>query len=241
MFDNFSQGLFSIGAFGYLILVPVLHGIASLFMAVSIYKLLKARGDNHKFLWMLAVWASPIGTRVCFEIYRRFMNPKKIGKVKRSVLSFWISVGFFLLSVFFATASIVSLGAGIIKSEIDGEPLSIFYDVYGNEYEYTGDVPLYDQQGNKYTYQAEWFTIGNYVTENGEILDGNCCYLSEDGWFYYDKNNELKQSEKLYYDYYTDGEKLYYALGKHVYWERDGSIYEVSGKYHLRLFDFDGE
>lgn len=50
MFDNISQGLFTTGATGYLIVVPILRSLAILFMVISTYKLLKARQDDHEFL-----------------------------------------------------------------------------------------------------------------------------------------------------------------------------------------------
>jgi hypothetical protein len=134
--------------------------------------------------------------------------------------------------------SVISMGIGYIKSEIDGEPLATFYDVHGNEYYDLYDVPLYDKQGNTYTHKDAWFTAGSYTDQNGKSYDGDYCYLSEDGYFYFDENEELKPYKDSY-DYYTDGETIYYYLFNRVYWENDGTIYEKSGKLHLELFDFD--
>lgn len=120
----------------------------------------------------------------------------------------------------------------------DGEPLATFYDVHGNEYDDLYDVPLYDKQGNTYTHKDAWFTAGSYTDQNGKSYDGDYCYLSEDGYFYFDENEELKPYKDSY-DYYTDGETIYYYLFNRVYLENDGTIYEKSGELHLELFDFD--
>lgn len=238
MFDNISQGLFTTGATGYSIIVPVLRSLAILFMAISTYKLLNARQDNHKFLWIVAICFSPIIARIAFEVYRRCISKKEIVRAKGSTTFLITSIIAFVLSAILMVASVVSMGMGYIKSEIDGEPLATFYDVHRNEYDDLYDVPLYDKQGNIYTHEDAWFTTGTYTDQNGKSYDGDYCYLSEDGYFYFDENEELKPYKDSY-DYYTDGETIYYSLLNRVYWEDDGTIYEKSGKLHLELFNFD--
>ncbi len=238
MFDNVSQGLFTTGSIGYLIVVPVLRSLATLFMVISTYKLLKARRDDHKFLWLFVICFWPIIARIAFEIYRRLINKKEIDKPKGSNAFLVASIVAFALSIILIVISIVSIGAGYIKSEIDGEPLATFYDVHGNEYDDLYDVPLYDKQGNTYTHKSAWFTTGSYIDQNGKSYDGDYCYLSEDGYFYFDEKEELKPYNNSY-DYYTDGETIYYCLLHRVYWEADGTIYEYTGKRHLKVFDFD--
>ena len=238
MFDNVSQAFFNTGAVGYMIVVLVLRSLAILFMVISTYKLLKARQDNHKFLWIVAICFSPIISRIAFEVYRRWIAKKEIDKVKGSTPFLIASITAFVLAAVLTVVSAISMGVGYIKSEIDGEPLAIFYDVHGNEYDDLYDVPLYDKQGNTYTHEHGWFTVGYYIDQNGKSYDGNHCYLSEDGYFYFDENEELKPYDDSY-DYYTDGEMIYYSLYDDVYWEKDGTIYEKSGKLHLKLFDFE--
>ena len=233
-----SQGLFTTGAMGYLIIVPVLRSLAILFMVISTYKLLKARQDNHKFLWVVAICFSPIIARIAFEVYRRWISKKETVRVKGSTPFLITSIIAFVLSAILMIVSVISMGIDYIKSEIDGEPLATFYDVHGNEYHDLYDVPLYDKQGNIYIHEDAWFTAGSYTDQNGKSYDGDYCYLSEDGYFYFDENEELKPYKDSY-DYYTDGETIYYYLFNRVYWENDGTIYEKSGKLHLELFDFD--
>lgn len=238
MFDNVSQGLFTTGATGYLIIVPVLRSLAILFMLISTYKLLKARQDNHKFLWIVAICFSPIIARIAFEVYRRWISKKEIVKTKGSTSFLIISIIAFVLSAILMVVSVISMGVGYLKSEIDGEPLATFYDVHGNKYDDLYDVPLHDKQGNIYTHESAWFTAGSYIDQNGKSYDGDYCYLSEEGYFYFDENEELKPYNDSY-DYYTDGETIYYSLFNRVYWEEDGTIYEKSRRMHLELFDFD--
>ena len=238
MFDNISQGIFTTGATGYLIVVPVLRSLAILFMVISTYKLLKARQDNHKFLWVVAICFSPIIARIAFEVYRRWIAKKEIVEAKGSTPFLLASIIAFVLSAVLMVVSVISMGVGYIKSEIDGEPLATFYDVHGNEYDDLYDVPLYDKQGNIYTHEPAWFTVGTYIDQNGKSYDGNYCYLSEDGYFYFDEKNELKPYQDSY-DYYTDSKIVFYCLFNRVYWEEDGTIYEKSGRLHLELFDFD--
>lgn len=238
MFENVSQAFFNTGATGYLVVVPILRILATLFMVVSTYKLLKVRQDKHKFLWVAAIFFSPIIARIVFEIYRRWIAKKELGTAKGSTPLLIASIVAFVLSAVLMVVSVVSMGVGYIKSEIDGEPLATFYDVHGNEYDDLYDVPLYDKEGNTYTYEAAWFTAGTYIDQNGKSYDGDYCYLSEDGYFYFDENNELKPYQDSY-DYYTDGETVFYYLFNRVYWENDGTIYEKSGRLHLELFDFD--
>ncbi len=240
MFDNVSQGLFTTGATGYFIIVPVLRSLAILFMVVSTYKLLKARQDNHKFLWIVAICFSPIIARIAFEVYCRCICKKEFVKAKGSTSFLITSIIAFVLSAVLMVVSIVSMSVGYLKSEIDGEPLATFYDVHGNEYDDLYDVPLYDKKGNIYTHESAWFTAGSYIDQNGKSYDGDHCYLSEDGYFYFDENKELIPYNDSY-DYYTDGETIYYYLSNRVYWENDGTIYEKSGKMHLELFDFDNQ
>lgn len=171
MFDNISQGLFTTDATGYLIVVPILRSLAILFMVISTYKLLKARQDDHKFLWIVAICFSPIIARIAFEVYRRWISKKEIVRAKGSTPFPITSIIAFVLSVVLMILSVISMGIGYIKSEIDGEPLATFYDVHGNEYDDLYDVPLYDKQGNKYTHEPAWFTAGNYIDQNGKSYE----------------------------------------------------------------------
>lgn len=239
MFDNISQALFNIGATGYMIIVPILRFLATLFMFISTYKLLKARQDTHKIIWLIAILIAPFWVRILYEIYRRFFKKMDIKTPKGSTPCLILSIILTIFTCILSVISIITLGAGFIKSEIDNEPIAIYYDVHGNEYYDLYEVPLYDKQGNSYTYESQWFVVGPYIDQDGNELDGSYCYLTEDGYLYYDANNELVPYED-YYDYYTDGENIYYSLlGNPVYHDEDGAIWYKSGRFSLLMFDFE--
>lgn len=238
MFENISQGIFNTGAAGYLIVVPVLRLLAVIFMVISTYKILKARQDNHKALWIVAICFSPFMARIAFEIYCRWLNKKEVVRPKGSTPFLIASIVVFVLAAVLGVVSMIALGVGYIKSELSGEPLATFCDMHGNKYDYVDDIPLYDKQGNVYTYTASWPTVGTYTDQNGNSYDGGNCYLSKDGYFYYDKTEQLKPY-KNFDGYYTDGKTVYYYLQNRVYWDGEGAMYEVSGNLHLELFDID--
>ncbi|MBQ5591873.1 MAG: hypothetical protein IIU80_02910 [Clostridia bacterium] len=238
MFENISEGLFMLGASGYLYIVPVLRFFATLLMLISTYKVLKVRQDSHKGQWLLGVIVFPILGRIAYEIYRRYMEKKEHPKVKGSTSLMVVSLFIRFIAVILLVSSFISMGAGFIRGEITGEWVSTYYDLKGNQYSDVYDVPFYDKEGNRYTYEPEWFTSGTYTDQKGNKLDGDYAYIDENGYFYYDKNNTLKPHNDSY-DYYTDGENLYYSLFFHVYWEENGEMYAFGSKYDYKLFDFD--
>ncbi len=237
MFENVSQGLVYFGAVGHCVAIA-LRILATVFMTVSLYTLLKARNDKHKIKWLIAVWFAPIATRIGFEVYCLWIDKKEVGRVKGSMPFLIASVVTYVIAAVLLGMSVASIGVGFVKSEIDGEPLSTFYDVHGNAYHNIFDIPLYDKEGNTYTHKAEFFSAGTFIDQNGRSYDGEYCYLSEDGYFYFDERDELEPYQESL-DYYTDGETIYYYLFNQVYWQEDGTMFELSGRLHLELFDFD--
>ena len=233
MFENMSLALFTIGFAGSMIAVPALRFLASALMALSTYRLLKARQDGHKFLWILAMFMAPIFTRLAYEVYRRRINPKDV-RVPGSAPLLIAAVVVLILSGVLSALSALSMGVGYVKSEVDGEFLDTFYDVHGNEYGNIYDIPLYDRDGNTYTRETGWFGASTFYDQAGRAYDGADCYLTRDGYFYHDTAQALvPYGDSL--DYCTDGEAVYYQLFNYVYWEEDGTIYELSGRAHLEL------
>ena len=80
----------------------------------------------------------------------------------------------------------------------------VFYDKKGNVYESGLDVPLYGEDGEVYTFvtteeideYGEYKTV--YVNEEGEEFISYLCYVTEDGFFYYDADDELVYPEVEY-------------------------------------------
>ncbi|MCH5320784.1 MAG: hypothetical protein J1E36_03415 [Eubacterium sp.] len=246
MFENISQGLFVAGGIGYSTLVPILRLVVSLLMVISTYKILKVRQDKHKLVWILFIWISPIITRISYEIYRRWIAEKTVENVsvnkasKASNVFLVLSIIIYAAAIIITFVSVVTMGIGVVKSYVDDEPIAAAYDVYGNMYSDYIEVPLFDQEGNTYTPDRSFKSLltNDYIDQNGNVYNGMYCYLDENGYFYYDKNNELVPYDE-YNDYFTDGEVIYYDLFGTVYWNEDGTIYAKSGRYTEELFDFE--
>ncbi len=74
----------------------------------------------------------------------------------------------------------------------------VYYDKKGNGYEKAEDVLLYDEKGEVYTYtvkeveeDGEVYTDWFFVDSKGKEYSVYDCYVTSDGWFYYDENYEL--------------------------------------------------
>lgn len=238
MFDNLSRALFFGGGVVKLMIVPLIRFLGAVFMAISTYKMLKARRDNHMALWLLAVMVSPILARIAYEVYRRCMVKKESPRAKGSGLFLMLAIALFVASFFLSAGSAISMGTGILKSELDGEYIVTFYDARGNAYSDIYDVPLYDEEGNVYIFNADWFTMGGYIDQNGRYFYGESSFLREDGVYYYDEGNTLVPVEASD-EYYTDGECRYYYLIDRVFWDENGMIWASSGRWQMKLFELE--
>ncbi len=75
----------------------------------------------------------------------------------------------------------------------------VYYDKKGNSYEKAEDVLLYDENGETYKYvvkevddgdgytYTDWF----FVDSEGKEYSAYDCYVTSDGWFYYDEEYEI--------------------------------------------------
>lgn len=245
MLESITEGLVLGGGLGYAVGVPILRALATLFMVISTYKLLRLRDDSHKALWVIGIIIFPIVGRITYEIYRRFIYIDKKDESrlnKRSSNRFLLfSILLYVVALILSAVSLVSFGVGFIKSYIDGDPVNGYYDVHGTEYFFYTDVPLFDEDGNKYFYEKDFgFEIGDYVDEDGNVYENENSFLSEDGYFYYDKDDILTPYRDEY-GYFTDGETIYYDLFNYVYWNEDGVMFDKSTRVSEQLFDFDEE
>ena len=233
MFDNASQLIHTAGGVGLLIVAPILRSLAILFIVISLYKDIKAHSRPHLWKWILCACFIPIWTRIAYFIYYRFIDKpilvvepnRKQRKEGRVCLI--LAVISYILSVVITVISAITMGVGYIKSIVDDEPLLTVYDLKGNEYHDIYDIPLYDREGNVYVRDYEnssLFSPRYYRDQNGKLYEENLCYIDEDGYFFFDKDNTLTIYEKDD-TYCTDGNKLYFQLWQVVYWEEDGSIW----------------
>lgn len=102
--------------------------------------------------------------------------------------------------------------------------VSVFYDRNGVEYSNEEDVLFYDAEGNVYNKVMDEDYLPNFVNvETGESYFGMLCYISEDGYLYYDPDNSLtrlKGSLNIYQD--VSGKK-YYDIST-VSWDSYGNL-----------------
>ena len=233
MFDNASQLLHTAGGVGVLIVAPILRSLATLCVVLSLYKDIKAYSRPHLWKWILCAFFIPIWTRLAYFIYYRFIDKPLCAvepnhkQKKQGRVCLILAIIAYILSAVIAVISAITMGAGYIKSIVDDEPLLTVYDSKGNEYHDLYDIPLYDREGNIYVRDLEnvsLFSPSYYRDQNGNLYEEDQCYIDEDGYFFFDKDNTLTVYEKDD-TYCTDGDKRYFQLWQLVYWEKDGSIW----------------
>lgn len=100
---------------------------------------------------------------------------------------------------------------------VDGE--IVYYDMKGNSYSDANDVLLYDSNSAAYKFDSE---DQEFETKDGKEYNMFYCYLDENGYFFYDINDQLFSSS--YEDYYldTNGNRFYYF--ENVSWNKDGKM-----------------
>lgn len=167
-------------------------------------------------------------------------NKKKEKKLSRifgiAVIIFGILS--YAVPIVFAQSIIDSIAQQETQDRIDIN--GVFYDKMGYSYEDEDSVILYDENGGTYTYSYET-VIGDDGYEYDEMYyigsDGNeyymlNCFITEDGWFYFDEEDALEpyyldeallspeEYEAYYEDFYDNYRYYYYA-----YSDEEGNIY----------------
>lgn len=99
-----------------------------------------------------------------------------------------------------------------------------FYDAKGNAYSSKFDVLFYDEQGTAYKLEMTEDYLPDYVNQTtGEKLNGFQCYVTEQGNFYFDKDNKLSLKKDTMSIYYDSSKNVYYDIST-VSWEKDGTM-----------------
>lgn len=99
-----------------------------------------------------------------------------------------------------------------------------YYDKNGVEYKNPEDVKYYDQQGNEYNKLHGEDDLPYFVNvKTGESYFAMQCYISEDGYLFYDPDNTLTR-EKGSIDTYEDvSGKKYYDIST-ISWDNTGKL-----------------
>ena len=184
-------------------------------------------------------------------------SDEKITQKKRSRISGIIVIVLYSLIVILGCIFNSSIFDGILEDEfgyriaVDG----VYYDKMGNMYEDETDVLFYDEEGNAYFYAAVPSEIEPlsedyyYMNESGDKFYELDCYVTADGWFYYDEDGSLytintdnmteeeadeyfdeyigsvlTDEYRYYYFPYTDGEGNVYYPAYEASWNAEGEL-----------------
>lgn len=216
----------------YLILIPVMRTVASILLAVAVSKDCKARGGDRALFWSICTFLVPLAFGIIYLINSRAgqkspVKPdRKKSKSAKRLIVFAIII--YIITLALSAAAIVSGAAsGIyILLNDDGE-----------------SVVLYDKNGNSYHIEKseDGFNFYPYVDEQGNEYSPTDCFISKDGYFYYDPNDELEENKDLfYYDktfYDKDGNE-YRAIGNYAFFDKDGKIVVNYNAYHSLVNEY---
>lgn len=245
----------------YLILVPVLREFAGVLLAVAISKDCKARDNGSGALWGLFTLIAPAMAGIIYGVYSRILEKrqpktdKDKKKVKRSrKLAIW---AIFIYVVAIAVASVVIIttvasGAAMLitgdVSSSDSFNSEEYYDMKGNVYDDEYKVVLYDKQGNSYHIEESpnGWNYDTYFDQNTTEYDMDLCYISRDGYFYYDKDSKLQNDDGLFtfeYDkiYLDENGNEYQKIGECAFFDKDGRIVNryLVGRYVGNYYAFE--
>lgn len=226
----------------YLILVPIIRELASVLLAVAISKDCKARGNGSGALWGLFTLLSPVLAGIIYCVYSRFLT-KRDGKTdqdkkqikKSKKLTVW-AILVYIIALILAIVCIITTAASGIASIVadDGTNINSFmydeyYDMNGVKYDEPEKVILYDKQGNSYHIDESpnGWNYDTYFDQNGTECDLDLCYISKDGYLYYDKDSKLQNDDGL----------LTYEYDK-IYIDENGNEYKKIGE--CAFFDVNG-
>jgi heme/copper-type cytochrome/quinol oxidase subunit 2 len=243
--------LFSTSGAIYLVVVPILRELSAVFLAIAISKDCKARYNKNNILWAIFTLLSPVFVGIIYFIYSRVINKcekqdisdKKIKSAKKLTV---LAIIIYVISVILCIVSFSTIIGTEIYSQVKDNSSLMFndsyYDINGNEYENATDVPLYDQDGNKYVIKKvnesiNWYA---YFDELGNQYELEDSYISKDGCFYYDDEQKLEHKGKIVTTdtiFYDEQGNEYVAIGQYAYFDNDGNIIHKFDKYEDVAFD----
>ncbi len=102
----------------------------------------------------------------------------------------------------------------------------IYYDRYGKEHSSYETLPLYDSDGNAYTFVSQ-SKNSYYKDKNGNKYPSSRCFVDKHSNFIYDKNGEITLSDDGMSATGKDGTTYYPA--ETVVWDIDGNLVTVFG------------
>lgn len=128
-----------------------------------------------------------------------------------------------LLSVFSACSKSADSKGNTAKRQTTASQEQ-YYDAKGNTYSSSLDVLFYDKDGNSYKLETAEDYMPDYVNQStGERLNGFQCYVTEQGYLYYDEDNKLSLKDGSMSIYYDDSKNIYYDIST-VSWDKYGNL-----------------
>lgn len=179
------------------------------------------------------------------------MKKKKLGKI--FCVLFWIvtvatvvTFGFLCSTVFEQTMDMLEYEDALNPSYrigiIDENGATVYYDSEGNTYTDPNEVVIYGKDGEAYTPtvtedvfdgifsgESKYEYISGYTDSKGNGYDSYLCYVDEDGYFYFDEDEEIFYDEANYEEYFGDSEDYIDEETYRYYYDRyiddDGNIF----------------
>lgn len=179
------------------------------------------------------------------------MKKKKLGKI--FCVLFWIvtvatvvTFGFLCSTVFEQTMEMLEYEDALNPSYrigiIDENGATVYYDSEGNTYTDPNEVVIYGKDGEAYTptvtedvfdgifsVESKYEYISGYTDSKGNEYDSYLCYVDEDGYFYFDEDEEIFYDEANYEEFFGDSEDYIDEETYRYYYDRyiddDGNIF----------------
>lgn len=215
----------------------VLSLLFSVFMTIAVNKDCKARNLKSKTVYTVLTFFFPFIVGIVYACTRKnaqkasdepVPNAQKLAKT--SVTMFIIAVIAFIAAVGINVYLLVSSVSDLVGSVGDyGQ--EVLYDMKGNEYAADDNILLYDTDGNAYEFYLDENTYESTYTNQttGDSYDAYYCYVTTDGYFYYDDDESIQMNEEDFISYLdTDGTKYYAATD--VVWNADGEMVSYLGE-----------
>ena len=179
------------------------------------------------------------------------MKKKKLGKI--FCVLFWIvtvatvvTFGFLCSTVFEQTMDMLeyeeSLNYSYRIGITDENGETAYYDKEGKAYTDPNEVVIYGKDGEVYTPvfetdvldgifsgENEYEYLSYYADNDGNKYDIYLCYVDEEGYFYFDEDEEIFYDEANYEEYFGDSEDYIDEETYRYYYDRyiddDGNIF----------------
>lgn len=129
-----------------------------------------------------------------------------------------------ILALTLAIVLLTAVFCGCKKSSTNEQTEKLYYDLRGNSYNQKLDIKFYDKNGNIYHLEMDEDYLPSYACDaTGEVLNGFQCYITSEGYLFYDENNALARKEGTTDTYLDQDGNEYYDIST-IYWSSNGEL-----------------